>query len=71
MTPKVKQTHDLYKIVDKTDNYDGTHRLKIERPAIGSETPIITEIDIDDEVAVKAVVGEDLYARFDKPEVAG
>lgn len=63
MTPPV-QTHDLYKILAKTDNHDGTHRLKLERPAVGSETPVNIEIDIDNLIAAKAIVGSDLYAKF-------
>ena len=63
-------SHDLYKILAKTDNHDGTHRLKLERPAVGSETPVIVDIDVADDIAAKAIVGADLYAKFNDSEEA-
>ncbi len=51
----------LHKVLSVSNNYDGTHHVKAERPAIGSETPVIDEFDVHNAVAVKLSVGMEIY----------
>ena len=57
----------LHKIVEISNNRDGTHHVKAERPAVGAETPVVEEFDVVNAVAVKLSVNMEIYPHCQKP----
>ena len=57
----------LHKVIEISNNHDGTHRVKAEMPAVGAETPVVEEFDVVNAMAVKLSVGVEIYPNYQKP----